>query len=317
MTIYADNSQTFGLTPIVRLTRIKDGAKATVLAKIEGRNPAYSVKGRIGLAMIHSAQQQGILVPGKELLEATSGNTGIAVAMVAAAKGIPLTLTIPENMSVERHKLLRALGARLIFTDDSKGMAGAIEKAAEIAVSFPGRYVYLSQFDNPANAAIHEATTGPEIWKDTGGNVDILVAGVGTGGTITGVSRYFKLTKNRQIISVAVEPAASPVISQIRSGQEIKPGAHQIQGIGAGFIPNALDLSLIDEVEQVIYEDAIEYAHRLAKDEGILAGFSSGAAVSVAVRLAHKPENQGKNIVVILPDTAERYLSTSLFNGLT
>lgn len=313
---YQDNAESIGHTPLVRLNRILDGAPATVLAKIEGRNPAYSVKCRIGAAMIRDAERRGLLGPGKELVEPTSGNTGIALASVAAAKGIPLTLTMPETMSIERRKLLVAYGAKLVLTEGAKGMGGAIAKAEEIAASDPGRYVLLQQFNNPANPAIHEATTGPEIWNDTEGAIDLLVSGVGTGGTITGVSRFIKQTKGKAIRSIAVEPTASPVLSQARAGEELKPGPHKIQGIGAGFVPQVLDLSLVDGIEQVSNDDAVLYARRLASDEGILSGISSGAAVAAAVRLAHKPENAGKTIVVVLPDSGERYLSSVLFEGL-
>ncbi len=315
MTIYADNSLSIGTTPLIRLNRITGGGGATVLAKIEGRNPAYSVKCRIGSAMIHDAIEKGLLPAGKELIEPTSGNTGIALAFVAAAKGIPLTLTMPETMSIERRKLLTILGAKLILTEGVKVMNGAIAKAVEIANSDP-KYVLLQQFTNPANPAIHEKTTGPEIWNDTNGDVDVIVSGVGTGGTITGISRYFKNTKKKQIESVAVEPTASPVISQKIQGKELKPGPHKIQGIGAGFIPDNLDLSLIDRVEQVTNEEAIDVARRLAREEGILVGISCGAAAAVAIRLAKLPEYAGKTIVVILPDLAERYLSTALFDGI-
>lgn len=316
MTIYQDNSLSIGHTPLVKLNRIHDGAPATILAKIEGRNPAYSVKCRIGAAMIWDAEKRGLLGPGKEIVEPTSGNTGIALAFVAAARGIPLTLTMPETMSIERRKLLVAYGAKLVLTEGARGMKGAIEKAEEIAASEPNRYVLLQQFKNPANPAIHEATTGPEIWQDTEGAVDIFVSGVGTGGTITGVSRHIKNTKGKAIKTVAVEPSASPVLSQKRAGQELKPGPHKIQGIGAGFIPDNVDLSLIDEIEQVSNEEAIDYARRLAREEGIISGISSGAAVAAAVRQAKRPENAGKTIVVILPDSGERYLSTILFEGL-
>jgi cysteine synthase A len=312
---FADNSQSIGNTPLVRLNKIIDGAKATVLAKIEGRNPAYSVKCRIGTAMINDAEKRGLLTPGRELVEPTSGNTGIALAFVAAARGIPLTLTMPETMSIERRKLLVALGAKLVLTEGAKGMSGAIAKAREIADSDP-KYLLLQQFENPANPAIHEATTGPEIWNDTDGNVDIFVSGVGTGGTITGVTRYFKKTRGKQIQSVAVEPSASPVLTQKRNGEELKPRPHKIQGIGAGFVPANLDLDLVDSVEQVSNDDAVLYARRLAREEGILSGISCGAAVSVAARLAQRPENEGKTIVVILPDSGERYLSSILFEGL-
>ena len=313
--IFADNSQSIGGTPLVRLNRIADGAVATILAKIEGRNPAYSVKCRIGAAMVHDAEQRGVLGAGKELVEPTSGNTGIALAFVAAARGIPLTLTMPETMSIERRKLLAAFGAKLVLTEGAKGMSGAIAKAKEIAAGDP-KYVLLQQFENPANPAIHEATTGPEIWHDTDGNVDIFVAGVGTGGTITGVSRYFKNTRGKNIHAVAVEPSASPVLTQKRAGDELKPGPHKIQGIGAGFVPLNLDLNLVDEIAQVSNEEAVEFARRLAREEGILAGISCGAAVAAAVRQAKNPANAGKTIVVILPDSGERYLSSILFEGM-
>jgi cysteine synthase len=313
---YADNSLSIGRTPLVRLNRVTDGANATVLAKIEGRNPAYSVKCRIGAAMIWDAEKRGLLGPRKEIVEPTSGNTGIALAFVAAARGIPITLTMPDTMSVERRKLLVAYGAKLVLTEGSKGMAGAVAKAEEIAASDPGRYVLLQQFKNPANPAIHEATTGPEIWDDTEGRIDILVSGVGTGGTITGISRYLKKTRGKAIVSVAVEPAASPLITQKRAGEPLKPGPHKIQGIGANFIPDVLDLSLVDEVEQVTNEEAVEFARRLAREEGILSGISCGAATAAAVRLAKRAGNAGKTLVVILPDSGERYLSSLLFDGL-
>ena len=312
---FEDNAQSIGHTPLIRLNRITDGARATVLAKIEGRNPAYSVKCRIGGALIADAEKRGLLGPGKELVEPTSGNTGIALAFVAAAKGIPLTLTMPETMSIERRKLLVAYGAKIVLTEGAKGMNGAIAKAEEIAAS-DSKYVLLQQFKNPANPAIHEATTGPEIWDDTDGKVDIFVSGVGTGGTITGVSRYIKNTRGKKIFSVAVEPTASPVLTQQRNGEPIKPAPHKIQGIGAGFVPQVLDLSLVDAIEQVSNEDAIAYARRLARDEGIISGISSGAAAAAAVRLAQRPENEGKTIVVILPDSGERYLSSILFEGI-
>jgi len=314
---YEDNSQSIGHTPLVRLNRVIDGAPATVLGKVEGRNPAYSVKCRIGAAMVWDAEKRGLLGPGKELVEPTSGNTGIALAFVAAARNIPLTLTMPETMSLERRKLLIAYGANLILTEGSRGMSGAIAKAEEIAASAPDRFVLLQQFKNPANPAIHEATTGPEIWNDTDGAIDIFVSGVGTGGTITGVSRYIKRTKGKPIISVAVEPEASPVITQKRAGQPLKPGAHKIQGIGAGFVPDVLDMSLVDEIEQVSNDEAIHYAQRLTREEGILSGISCGAAVAVAVRIAKRPANAGKTIVVVLPDSGERYLSTTLFEGIS
>ena len=313
---YADNAESIGRTPLVRLNRILDGAGATVLAKIEGRNPAYSVKCRIGAAMVWDAEKRGLLGPGKEIVEPTSGNTGIALAFVAAARGIPLTLTMPETMSIERRKLLLAFGARLVLTEGAKGMSGAIAKAEEIVASDPDRYVLLQQFSNPANPAIHEATTGPEIWEGTEGKVDIFVAGVGTGGTITGVSRYLKQGRGKAVLSVAVEPSASPVLTQKLAGEALKPAPHKIQGIGAGFVPQVLDLSLVDVVEQVSNEEAIDYARRLAREEGILSGISCGAAVAVAARLARRPEHAGKTIVVILPDSGERYLSSALFEGM-
>jgi cysteine synthase A len=313
---FSDNAQSIGNTPLVALKRVTDGAPARVLAKIEGRNPAYSVKCRIGASMIQDAERRGLLGPGKELVEPTSGNTGIALAFVAAARGIPLTLTMPETMSLERRKLLIAFGARLVLTEGAKGMSGAIARAEEIAASDPDRYVLLQQFKNPANPAIHETTTGPELWKDTDGKLDIFVSGVGTGGTITGVSRYFKQTQGRPILSVAVEPEASPVLTQARAGQPIQPGPHKIQGIGAGFVPEVLDLALVDAVETVGNEEAVRYALRLAREEGILSGISSGAAVAAAVRLAQRPEHADKTIVAILPDSGERYLSSILFDGL-
>ncbi len=313
---YQDNSHSIGNTPLVRLNRISEGSCATILAKIEGRNPAYSVKCRIGAAMIWDAEQRGLLGPGKELVEPTSGNTGIALAFVAAARGLPLTLTMPETMSLERRKLLIAYGAKLVLTEGAKGMSGAIAKAEEIAASDPDRYVLLQQFKNPANPAIHERTTGPEIWNDTDGAIDILVSGVGTGGTITGVTRYIKQTQGKAILSIAVEPSASPVLTQTRAGEPLQPGPHKIQGIGAGFVPSVLDLGLVDDIEQVSNEEAIDFARRLAREEGILAGISCGAAVAVAVRVAKRPEHAGKTIVVILPDSGERYLSSPLFEGL-
>ncbi|MDZ4150353.1 cysteine synthase A, partial [Methylicorpusculum sp.] len=313
---YPDNSQSIGNTPLVRLNRIAEGAPVTLLAKIEGRNPAYSVKCRIGAAMINDAERQGLLGAGKELIEPTSGNTGIALAFVSAARGIPLTLTMPDTMSIERRKLLIAYGAKLVLTEGAQGMKGAIAKAEAIAASDPDRYVLLQQFKNPANPAIHEATTGPEIWADTEGTIDILISGVGTGGTITGVSRYIKHTQQKVILTVAVEPSDSPVLSQFRNGQVLTPGPHKIQGIGAGFVPEVLDLSLVDEIESVSNEDAISYARRLAKEEGILAGISCGAAVAAAVRVAKRAEHQGKTLVVILPDSGERYLSSPLFEGI-
>jgi cysteine synthase A len=316
MNIYADNSLSIGRTPLVKLNRVTEGAGATVLAKIEGRNPAYSVKCRIGAAMVWDAEAKGLLGPGKEIVEPTSGNTGIALAFVAAARGIPVTLTMPETMSIERRKVLKAFGARLVLTPGTAGMRGAIEEAERIRQSDPERYVLLQQFQNPANPAIHFKTTGPEIWEDTDGQVDIFVAGVGTGGTITGVSRYLKQEKKKPILSVAVEPAHSPVITQTRNGETPKPGPHKIQGIGAGFIPGTLDLSVVDEVEQVTNEEAVDMARRLAKEEGILCGISCGAAAVGAIRMAHKPEHAGKTIVVVLPDAGERYLSSVLFEGI-
>jgi cysteine synthase A len=313
---HQDNAHSIGRTPLVRLNRVHDGAPATILGKVEGRNPAYSVKCRLGAAMVWDAEEKGILGPGKEIVEPTSGNTGIALAFVAASRGYPLTLTMPDTMSIERRKLLVAYGAKLILTEGARGMSGAVAKAEAIAASDPDRYVLLQQFANPANPAIHERTTGPEIWNDTDGKVDIFVSGVGTGGTITGVSRYFKKTRRKAITAVAVEPAASPVLTQTRAGEPLKPGPHKIQGIGAGFVPEILDLSLVDDIEQVSNEDAILYARRLTREEGILSGISCGAAVAVAVRLAHRPENAGKTIVVILPDSGERYLSSILFEGI-
>jgi cysteine synthase A len=306
---FEDNSLSIGRTPLVRLNRITDGAPATILAKIEGRNPAYSIKCRIGAAMVNDAERRGLLGAGRHLVEPTSGNTGIALAFVAAARGIPLTLTMPDTMSIERRNLLAAFGATLVLTEGAKGMNGAIARAEQIAASDPDKYVLLHQFKNPANPAIHEQTTGPEIWN-------IFVSGVGTGGTLTGVSRYIKNTQGKPIISVAVEPANSPVLTQSRAGEPIKPGPHKIQGIGAGFVPDTLDMSLVDEIEQVTNEDAILYARRLANEEGILSGISCGAAVAVAVRLAKRPEHAGKTIVVILPDSGERYLSSVLFEGM-
>ncbi len=316
MRVYDDNSLSIGRTPLVRLNRVTDGARATVLAKIEGRNPAYSVKCRIGAAMVWDAEKRGVLKPGKHLIEPTSGNTGIALAYVGAARGYPVTLTMPSTMSAERRKVLRVLGAKLVLTDGAGGMAGAIAKAEEIRASDPDRYVLLQQFRNPANPAIHFETTGPEIWDDTDGTIDALVAGVGTGGTITGVARYVKWEKGKKIIAVAVEPAASPVISQKLAGLPMKPGPHKIQGLGAGFIPETLDLSVVDRVEAIGNEEPIEMARRLAKEEGILAGISCGAAAAVAVRLAKLPEFAGKTIVTILPDAAERYLTSVLFEGM-
>jgi cysteine synthase A len=313
---FEDNAQSIGRTPLVRLNHLLDRPRARVLAKIEGRNPAYSVKCRLGAAMVWDAEKRGLLGPGKEIVEPTSGNTGIALAFVAAARGYPITLTMPETMSIERRKLLAAYGAKLVLTEGPRGMSGAVAKAEDIAASDTQRYVLLQQFRNPANPAIHETTTGPEIWEDTGGEVDILVSGVGTGGTITGVSRYFEKTRGRPIWSVAVEPTASPVLTQQRAGEALKPGTHKIQGIGAGFVPEVLDLSFVDQIEQVTNEEAVDYARRLTRKEGILSGISSGAAAAVAARLACKPEHEGKTIVVVLPDSGERYLSTVLFEGI-
>lgn len=316
MRVFDDNSLSIGRTPLVRLNRVTKGAGATVLAKIEGRNPAYSVKCRIGASMVWEAEKAGILGPGKELVEPTSGNTGIALAFVAAARGYPITLTMPETMSLERRKVLKVFGANLVLTEGPKGMKGAIAKAEEIANSDPSKFVLLQQFQNPANPKIHFETTGPEIWDDTDGQVDVLVSGVGTGGTITGTSRFIKQVKGKQILSVAVEPTTSPVITQVRNGEAPQPGPHKIQGIGAGFIPGTLDLSMVDRVEQVSNDESMEMARRLASEEGILSGISCGAAAAAAVRLAHQPEFAGKTIVVILPDAGERYLSSALFEGM-
>ncbi|HHF3201886.1 cysteine synthase A [Vibrio alginolyticus] len=311
--IYEDNSLTIGNTPLVRLNKV---SKGKVLAKIEARNPSFSVKCRIGANMIWEAEKAGTLKPGVELVEPTSGNTGVALAFVAAARGYKLTLTMPESMSLERRKLLKALGANLELTEAAKGMKGAIAKAEEIVASNPDKYLLLQQFNNPANPEIHEKTTGPEIWEATDGEIDVFVAGVGTGGTITGTSRYIKGEKGKAITSVAVEPAESPVIAQALAGEEIQPAPHKIQGIGAGFIPGNLDLDIIDRVEQVTSEEAIEMARRLMEEEGILAGISSGAAVVAANRLAELPEFEGKTIVTVLPSSGERYLSTALFAGI-
>ncbi len=311
--IYEDNSLTIGNTPLVRLNKVSNGK---VLAKIEARNPSFSVKCRIGANMIWEAEKAGTLKPGVELVEPTSGNTGVALAFVAAARGYKLTLTMPESMSLERRKLLKALGANLELTEAAKGMKGAIAKAEEIVASNPDKYLLLQQFNNPANPEIHEKTTGPEIWDATDGEIDVFVAGVGTGGTITGTSRYIKGEKGKAITSVAVEPTESPVIAQALAGEEIQPAPHKIQGIGAGFIPGNLDLELLDRVEQVTSEEAIEMARRLMEEEGILAGISSGAAVVAANRLAELPEFAGKTIVTVLPSSGERYLSTALFAGI-
>lgn len=310
--IYDDNTLTIGHSPLVRLKRV---TKGKVLAKVESRNPSFSVKDRIGANMVWDAEKKGILKPGKEIVEPTSGNTGIALAFVAASRGYPITLTMPASMSLERRKLLKALGANLVLTEGPKGMKGAVEKAQEIAAS-DDKYVLLQQFDNPANPEIHEKTTGPEIWEDTDGEVDVIVAGVGTGGTLTGISRYLKKTQGKDVISVAVEPETSPVITQAKAGEELKPGPHKIQGIGPGFIPKNLDLDLVDRVEQISNEDSFAMAHRLMEEEGILAGISSGAAVTAAARLAELPEFADKTIVVVLPSSAERYLSTPLFENM-
>jgi cysteine synthase A len=311
-----DNSKSIGHTPLVRIRRVLDGAGANVLAKIEGRNPAYSVKCRIGAAMVWDAEQKGLLGPGKAIVEATSGNTGIALAFAAASRGIECVLTMPETMSMERRKVLAALGAKLVLTEGPKGMKGAIAKAEQLAAESPDRYVLMRQFENPANPAIHEQTTGPEIWSDTGGDVDVFVAGVGTGGTLTGVSRFFEKTKGKAIHSVAVEPVHSPVITQTLAGQEPAPAPHKIQGIGAGFVPRNLDVSLVDEVATVANDEAIAMARRLAREEGILCGISCGAAMVAAARLAKDPKWADKTIVVVLPDAGERYLSGALFEGM-
>jgi cysteine synthase A len=314
--IFPDNSFSIGRTPLVRLNRVTDGAQATVIGKVEGRNPAYSVKCRIGAAMIWDAVRRGVLKPGKELIEPTSGNTGIALAFVGAARGYPVTLLMPETMSIERRKVLRLFGAKVILTEGALGMRASIERAEQMVAAEPNRYVLLQQFQNPANPDIHFKTTGPEIWDDTQGKIDALVAGIGTGGTITGVSRYIKLEKKKPILSVGVEPRGSAVISQTLAGKTPEPGPHGIQGIGAGFIPGTLDLKMVDRMEQVGDEEAIEMARRLAKEEGLLCGISCGAAVAAAVKLAHEPEMKGKTIVVILPDSGERYLSSALADAL-
>jgi len=314
--VFDDNTYSIGRTPLVRLNRITGGCQATIFGKVEGRNPAYSVKCRIGASMVWDAEKRGELRPGRELIEPTSGNTGIALAFVAAARGYPITLTMPETMSVERRKVLKALGANLVLTDGAQGMAASISKAEEIVASDPKRYLMLQQFKNPANPDIHFRTTGPEIWDDSDGSIDVLVSGIGTGGTITGVSRYIKHQKGKKILSVGVEPVNSPVITQHLAGQPMRPGPHKIQGIGAGFIPDTLDLSMVDRMELVSNEESIEMALRLSREEGILAGISCGAAAAVAVRLGKNPEFAGKVIVAVLPDAAERYLSTVLFEGL-
>jgi cysteine synthase len=317
MNVNNDNSLAIGKTPLVRINRIIAQKNVTVLAKIEARNPAFSVKCRIGAAMVWDAEKRGILTPSKEIIEPTSGNTGIALAFVAASRHIPITLIMPETMSIERRKVMKAFGANLILTEGSKGMPGAIAKAQEILESNPDHYVFLNQFKNPANPQIHRTTTGPEIWEDTDGAIDVLVSGVGTGGTITGVSQHIKLDRGKKILSVAVEPSASPVISQKLRGEPLKPSPHKIQGIGAGFIPETLDLSMVDMVELVTNEESIDYARRLALEEGILSGISCGAAMAVAARLAERPEMDGKTIVAILPDAGERYLSSVLFEGIS
>jgi cysteine synthase A len=314
--IFVDNAASIGKTPLVRLNRLAAGTQATLLAKVEARGPAYSVKDRIGAAMIWDAEKRGVLKPGVEIIEPTSGNTGIALAYVAAARGYSLTLTMPETMSMERRRVLAAFGAKLVLTPGAEGMPGAVKRATEIAQSDPHHYFLPQQFENPANPAIHEATTGPEIWDDTGGSIDVLVSGVGTGGTITGISRYIKNTRGKAILSVAVEPSASPILTQQQQGLPLKPAPHKIQGIGAGFVPKVLDLSLVDRIEQVSNDEAIEFARRLTREEGILSGISCGAAAAVAVRLAKEKEFAGKNIVVILPDSGERYISTVLFEGI-
>ncbi|MGA2153168.1 MAG: cysteine synthase A [Bryobacteraceae bacterium] len=316
MALFEDNSLSIGKTPLVKLNRIVSGSETKVYGKIEGRNPSYSVKCRIGASMIWDAEKRGVLKPGVELVEPTSGNTGIALAFVAASRGYSVTLTMPETMSLERRKVLKAFGANLVLTEGAKGMKGAIAKAEEIHNSDPRHYLLLQQFQNPANPEIHFRTTGPEIWDDTNGAIDVLISGVGTGGTITGVSRYIKGTRGKAITSVAVEPAASPVITQKRAGLPLQPGPHKIQGIGAGIIPDTLDLSVVDLVEQVTNEESVETAQRLAREEGILSGISSGAAAAVAARLVKQPQFAGKTIVVILPDSGERYLTSVLFEGI-
>ncbi len=314
---FQNNALSIGRTPLVQLNRVVNGSGATVLAKIEGRNPAYSVKCRIGASMVWDAEARGVLKPGKELIEPTSGNTGIALAFVAASKGYPITLTMPETMSLERRKVLKAFGANLVLTEGPLGMKGAIARAEQMATGDPGHYVLLQQFKNPANPEIHFKTTGPEIWEDTAGAIDVLVSGIGTGGTISGVSRYIKQVAGKQIVSVGVEPAASPVITQTLRKQSLQPGPHKIQGIGAGFIPDTLDLAMVDRIEQVTDDESIEMARRLGREEGILSGISCGAATVVAVRLAKEPAFAGKTIVAILPDAGERYLSTALYADIT
>jgi len=314
--IYADNSQSIGNTPLVKFNRLAKGAKAILLGKVEGRNPSYSVKCRIGSSMIWDAEERGLLKPGIEIVEPTSGNTGIALAFVAAARGYQLTLTMPETMSIERRRVLAAFGANLVLTPGSEGMPGAIRRAEALYAEEPGRFFLPQQFKNPANPRIHEETTGPEIWNDTQGKVDVLVSGVGTGGTLTGVSRYFEGSKKQPLLSVAVEPVKSPVITQKRNREALKPGPHKIQGIGAGFVPAILDTSLIDEIVTVTNDEAVAMARRLPREEGLLVGISSGAAVHAAVQVGLRPENAGKRIVVIIPSNGERYLSTVLFADL-
>ena len=313
---FDDNSLSIGRTPLVRFNRVTEGARATVLGKVEGRNPAYSVKCRIGASMIWDAEKRGVLQPGKELIEPTSGNTGIALAFVCAARGYKITLTMPETMSLERRRVLKLLGANLELTPGDDGMYGSIARAEDLVASDPGRYILLQQFKNPANPAIHFETTGPEIWEDTAGAIDVLVAGVGTGGTISGISRYIKQKEGKKILTIAVEPARSPVITQTLARKKVTPGHTAIQGIGAGFIPDTLDLSIVDRVETIEDDEALEFARRLAKEEGILCGVSGGAAAAVACRVAKESEMAGKLIVTILPDGAERYLSSTLFDGI-
>ena len=314
--VFSDNSLAIGRTPLVRFNRIAADGKATVLGKVEGRNPAYSVKCRIGASMIWDAERRGVLNPGMELVEPTSGNTGIALAFVAAARGYKLMIAMPSNYSAERRRVLKLLGADLELTPEDEGMYGAVERARELVRENPGRFVMLQQFQNPANPRIHYETTGPEIWDDTDGDVDVLVSGIGTGGTISGISRYFKHRRNKQIVSVGVEPECSPVIRQYLAGEELQPGITAIQGIGAGFIPDTLDLDVVDRIESVSDEEAIEYGQRLAREEGLLSGISCGAAAAVACRLARDPEFEGKTIVAILPDAGERYLTSPLFSGI-
>ena len=313
--VYPDNAEAIGNTPLVRINRIIQSG-ATVLAKVESRNPAFSVKCRIGAALIADAEKRGVLKAGMHIVEPTSGNTGIALAFVAAAKGYPITLTMPASMSLERRKVLKAFGADLVLTEPAKGMKGAVDEAVRLATEQPDVYFLPQQFENPANPKIHEQTTGPEIWEATDGNVDILVAGVGTGGTISGISHFFENIKKKPIYSVAVEPAESPIISQTKRGESITPAPHKIQGIGANFIPKNLDLNIVDEVMPITSEEAIEWARNCATKEGILVGISSGAALAAAAKIAQRPENDGKTIVVILPDSGERYLSSVLFDGL-